>query len=39
MKKKNNVVKRKVTNAAKQLAYMALWREETPKKYKKVKCY
>lgn len=36
MKKK---YKRKATNAAKQLAYMMLWREETPKKYKRIKAY
>lgn len=38
MKKKKNMVK-KATNAAKQFVYMAIWREEPPKKYKKVKAY
>lgn len=38
-KNKGTKIKRKATNALKQLAYMGIWREETPKKYKKVKTY
>lgn len=38
MKKRNNI-KRKATNSLKQFAYMAMWKEEPPKKKKKVKSY
>lgn len=30
------ILKRKTTNAAKQMLYSMMWREEVPSKYKKV---
>lgn len=37
--KKKNKLKRKATNSLKQAMYMAIWKEEPPKRCKKVKCY
>lgn len=36
---KKNKIKRKGTNSLKQLIYMTLWKEEPPKKSKRVKTY
>lgn len=36
MRKRNNL-KRKATNALKQVAYLAIWKEEIPKGKKKVR--